>query len=76
MNHAYATEWYDDLRKNETSLPTITQDRIFLFKGKDGPNGPATTTDEFHRWIESMLPSPGQTVAPKKFSAESYIDYC
>ena len=76
MDHAYAANWYDLLRKNEASLPTITQDRIFLFKGKDGPNGKATTTDEYHMWIESMLPPPGMTVAPKKFCAESYINYC
>ena len=76
MDHAYAAEWYDELRENEASLPTLTQDRIFLFKGKDGPKGPATTKDDIHMWIESMLPPPGQTVAPKEFCAKSYIDYC
>jgi len=27
-------------------------------------------------WIESMLPPPGETVAPKEFDSGSYQDYC
>ena len=59
MDHEYAVTWYDILRENEPSMPAMTQDRVFLFKGRDSNNGPATTTDELHMWIESMLPPPG-----------------
>ena len=35
MDTSYAMEWYEDLRTSEPSLPTMTQDRVFLFKGSD-----------------------------------------
>ena len=76
MDHEYAIQWYDILRENEPSMPAMTQDRVWLFKGRDSNRGPATTTEELHVWIESMLPAPGETVAPKEFSAESYQEYC
>ena len=43
MDTEYAIEWYNMLRENEASMPEMTQDRVFLFKGKDSNLGPATS---------------------------------
>ena len=37
-------------------MPYVAKERIFLFKGKDGQGGPATTHKELIDFIASMIP--------------------
>ena len=46
MDIEYAQEWYATGMTNNEGLPEITNNRIFLFKGKKGQGGEMTTTEE------------------------------
>ena len=46
MDINYAQEWYSIGMTNNEGLPAIPNERIFLFKGKNGQGGVMTTTDE------------------------------
>lgn len=61
-----AEEWYNE-GLNMTDLPKMTQERIFLFRGKDGQGGQMTTHSELARWVKSMLPKSEQNSRVKQF---------
>ena len=56
MDISYAQEWYSIGMTNNEGLPEIPNNRIFLFKGKNGQGGEMTTTDEIQNWIFNNLP--------------------
>ena len=37
-------------------MPTVAEERIFLFRGKDGQGGPMTTHNEIVAFIQSIMP--------------------
>ena len=56
MDINYAQDWYSEGMTNNEGLPAISNDRIFLFKGKQGQGGEMTTTEEIENWIYAKLP--------------------
>ena len=46
MDINYAQKWYSEGMTNNEGLPAIPNNRIFLFKGKNGQGGEMTTTEE------------------------------
>ena len=52
----YAEDWYNNGMLDQMELPEIRGDRIFLFKGKNGQGGTATTHEQLTQWVNSMVP--------------------
>ena len=51
-------EWYDPgLIGGMEGVPKMPPERVFLFRGKDGPAGQATTTAEVTSWVLDMVPA-------------------
>ena len=48
MDREYAVGWYDELIEGIDNMPAITEEQVFLFKGK-GSN--ATTSEELQTWV-------------------------
>ena len=66
MDVEYAQEWYNMGMTSDPDLPTMSGDRIFLFKGKSGQGGAETTHDEIKNWIKSKVPPVRERAAVKK----------
>ena len=56
MDIEYAQEWYTTGMTHNGGLLAIPNNRIFLFKGKNGQGGEMTTTEEISAWISGNLP--------------------
>ena len=57
INVDYVYEWFTEgIKLDDLGMPTVTKERIFLFKGKDGQGGPMTTHNELVNFIQSIIP--------------------
>jgi len=48
----YAMEWYNPgLIEGIEGMPSLSEDRIFMFRGSTGAGGEATTSEEIMDWV-------------------------
>ena len=74
MDINYAQDWYSEGMTNNEGLPAISNDRIFLFKGKKGQGGEMTTNEEITGWISSNLPPREKEAEVKEVDYQEYIE--
>ena len=74
MDIEYAQEWYTTGMTNNEGLPEIPNDRIYLFKGKNGQGGEMTTHEEITAWISSNLPPREKEAEVIELDYQGYVE--
>ena len=53
----YAQEWYTEgIEHGGLGMPTVAEERIFLFRGVEGQGGKMTKHNEIVAFIKSIIP--------------------